>query len=156
TFAVAMALGVGAAVQAGAKPLPQEDVDADALEDAADEFLGELLERFPREQLKDREMVLRATPVLASIGALGNAWLKGDGPAKDRHRTFLDDQRIDWSAGPRWAGLAGKINPATGVFTVGGGKEYASQTWQALTAEGSPGWKRLRGLDEQDEAEAAA
>jgi hypothetical protein len=148
TFVAALVLGVGQAVHIGAKPLPQEGVDAEKLEDAANEYLTKLLKRFPAKLLKDRRMVLRATPVLASLGALGNAWLTNDEEGKRDARAIIGDNRIDWAVGPRWAGLAGKINPVTGVFTVGGGKEYASQTWQALAAEGSPGWKIVRGLEE--------
>lgn len=155
TFVAAMALGVSRAVQAGAKPLPQDDVNAQALEDGAVEYLDELLARFSPDLLKSREMVLRATPVLACLGALGAPWVDGDEDGKARALAILDDDRIDWSVGERWAGLAGKVNPATGVFTVGGGKEYASQTWAALTMEGSPSWGRLRGVVRPRDADTA-
>jgi hypothetical protein len=82
----------------------------------------------------------------------------GDEAGKVKALAILEDRRIDWSVSERWAGLAGKVDPVTEAFTVGGGKEYASQTWQALTDDDSPGWKRLRGLESDatiEEPEAA-
>lgn len=85
------------------------------------------------------------------LGALGRAFYDGIEQDQLNAIAILEDGRIDWTVGPHWEGLAGKTSQATGVFTVGGGKEYAYGAWAALTKPDEPAGRRIRHLDEQGE-----
>lgn len=151
SMVAAIARGV-AAVQYGAKPIPADGLDVERLESAADEWLGRVFARFETGAFRDRNLILRAGPVGVCLGALGRAFY--DGTDKDQLEAIaiLEDERIDWTVGPHWEGLAGKTSQATGVFTVGGGKEYAYGAWAALTKPDEPAGRRIRHLDEEGEA----
>ena len=148
----AMFHGVGA-ISYGSKPIPTErdevgKLDVDRLQKAAHQWVGRLIEVFGAPAFKDRELVLRAVPVLVSLGALGQAhYLTGVDTGAGGET--VTDERIDWShASGRWDGIAGKRSPA-GTFSVGSGKEYAHATFAALTKPDSPGYAKIRGTDQQ-------
>jgi hypothetical protein len=150
----AVARGV-AAVQYGAKPIPSDGLDVDRLESAAQAWFARVFDRFEAGAFRDRSLILRAGPVGVCLGALGRSFYDGDEVEQMRSVATLMDERIDWTVGPHWEGLAGKTNPATGVFTVGGGKEYAYGAWAALTKPDDPAGRRIRHLDVSQEGGVA-
>jgi hypothetical protein len=154
SMVAAVARGV-AAVQYGAKPIPTDGLDVGRLESAAGEWLGRVFGRFEAGAFRDRNLILRAGPVGVCLGALGRAFYDGDTAEQTRAVEILNDERIDWTVGPHWEGLAGKTSQATGVFTVGGGKEYAYGAWAALTRPDELAGRRIRHLDESQEGEVA-
>jgi DNA sulfur modification protein DndB len=141
------------AVTYGAKQIPDQGVDFARLETVAYDWLARVVGRFTEDALpdphpfKDRSLVLRAIPVLASLAALGQGRYAADEKRAAAADAVIADDRIDWSAGAHWDGLAGKTNPQTGKFSVGGGKEYAYATLRALTDPDSPGYRAIRHLD---------
>lgn len=143
----AVARGINA-VQYGAGSIPttteREEIDFTKLESAATTWLGHVFTTLSVTAFKNKELVLRAVPVSAALGALGRSFYTGN----------LDDQfsakavlasGIDWSAGPHWSGIAGKINPS-GAFSVGSGKENGYATFRALTDRANPGYNTIRHL----------
>lgn len=153
TMVAAIARGV-AAVQYGSKAIPTEGLDPDRLEQAAEDWLGRVFDRFDVGAFRDRNLILRAGPVGVCLGALGRAFYDGDQKEQDAAIAVLDDAQIDWTVGEHWEGLAGKTSQATGVFTVGGGKEYAYGAWAALTKPDEPAGRRIRHLEKQEGAAA--
>ena len=151
TMVAAVARGV-AAVQYGAKQIPTDGLDVGRLDTAAEAWLGQVFDRFESGAFRDRNLILRAGPVGVCLGALGRPFYDGDAAEQKRSVEILNDDRIDWTVGPHWEGLAGKTSQATGVFTVGGGKEYAYGAWAALTKPDEPAGRRIRHLDEAGEA----
>jgi hypothetical protein len=144
----AIAKGVGV-VSYGAKPIPDEDVDFAKLEAAAKSWLGRVFDTFPRERFRDKTEVLRAVAVTAALGALGNGFYAGDTQAQKKALEVLSDKKIDWTGGPHWRDIAGKVNPTTGKFTVGGAKEFAHATYRALTDPSTDVAKSIRHADSQ-------
>lgn len=151
----AIAKGVGV-VQYGAKPIPDDDIDFGRLESVAKDWLGRIFGAFPPKRFRDKDYVLRAVPVAASLAALGKAFNSGTSAEQKDALEVLGDKKIDWKAGAHWTGLAGKLNPQTKKFAVGGGKEYAYATWRALTERGSDGWKQIRHATASGSAAAAS
>jgi len=151
TMVAAVAKGV-AAVQYGAKPIPTDDVDFGKLESAAMTWLQRVFKRFDVASFRDKGQVVRSVPVSATLGALGHAFL--DGTAEDQRAAshVLSDKKIDWTAGPHWNGVAGKVNLETGKFAVGGAKEYAYITHRALTEPTSAVGKQIRRQSEEGAA----
>lgn len=144
SMVAAVAKGVGV-VQYGAKQIPTEDVDFEKLGKVAQEWVGEVFARFPREMYRDKTRVLRSVPVTASLGALGKAFYDEDIAAQQQALAVLSDKKIDWRVGEHWSGVAGKVNPATDKFAVGGAKEYAHATLKALSSPTSAVGRQIRG-----------
>ena len=103
-----------------------------------------MIARFRPDEFRDKGLILRSTPVSACIGALGKAFYDGTAAEQERALSVLADPDIDWSVGVHWNGVCGKVSPTTGRFAVGGGKEYAYATWNALFEEGSGAGKQIR------------
>jgi hypothetical protein len=143
----AIAKGVGV-IQYGAKPIPEGDVDIERLEKVALTWLGQVFDRFGWEEYRSKANILRSVPVTASLGALGKAFYDADPVGQERALAVLSDGTVDWSAGAHWSGVAGKVNPATGKFAVGGAKEYAHATAKALTEPESEVGQQIRGVRE--------
>jgi hypothetical protein len=144
TMVAAMVKGVGV-VQHGAKAIPCEDLDEGKLKKAAPLWLDRVFSRFEPDSFRDKAMILRATPVTASLGALGKAFYDGDEAQQEEAEVILADDRIDWTVGRHWDGVCGKTSPTSGNFAVGGGKEYAYGTWNALTDPSSGAGEQIRG-----------
>lgn len=147
----AIVKGVGA-VQYGAKPIPKEDVDFQRLETVAEAWLKRVFTTFGPEAFKDKSTVVRAVPVTAVLGALGKPFYEGTAVEEKVALEVLSDKKIDWSSGAHWSGVCGKVNPSTGNFTLGGGKEYAYATWRALTDKSVNEWKKIRHLEKPSAA----
>jgi hypothetical protein len=145
TMVAAAAKGVGV-VQFGARRIPEDGVDFDRLEEATATWLDEVFSRFEPEDFRNKDLILRATPVTASIGALGKAFYDGGVKEQKQARALLTDPDIDWTVGEQWNGVCGKISPTTNRFAVGGSKEYAHATWNALNEPESGGGEQIRGL----------
>jgi hypothetical protein len=139
----AVAKGV-AAVQYGAKPIPEDGVDFTKLEQDATAWLQRVLAKFDAATFRDKTYIVRSVPVSVCLGALGRAFYGGDTNDQRAALAVLSDDGIDWTVGPHWSGIAGKVNPDTGRFAVGGGKEYAYATWRALTEPESDAGKQIR------------
>jgi len=144
TMVAAIVKGVGV-VQFGAKAIPTEDLDEAKLEQISKTWLDRVFTRFEPHEFRDKSLILRSTPVTASLGALGHAFYKGDPAEQKRSEEVLDDTRIDWTMGAHWNGVCGKVSPSTNRFAVGGGKEYAYATWNALTEGSSGAGQQIRG-----------
>lgn len=139
----AIAKGVGV-VSYGAKPIPLEDVDLVKLEAAAKAWLARVFDAFPPERFRDKSEVLRAVAVTAALGALGSGFYAENTKDQKKALEVLSDKKIDWSADTHWRDIAGKVNPTTGRFTVGGAKEFAHATYRALTDPNSDVAKSIR------------
>lgn len=132
-------------VQYGAKPAPVDDIDLRELKAVAESWIGLFLNNFGHE-VADRENTLAGSgPVLAAVGAMGNALLKT--PASDRGALevrLLDTLRnVNWSKGEHWVGIAGNFT-ASGVFSVKGTKEVAYAVFNVLTDPTNAGYTRIR------------
>lgn len=143
TMVAAVAKGV-AAVSYGAKPIPDEGVKLDQLEATATTWLKRVFDTLGAEMFRDKSQIVRSVPVSASLGALGKAFYDGDTAAQQDALGVLADEDIDWSVGEHWASIAGRVNPNTGAFAVGGGKEYAYATFNALTKGDSEIGRKIR------------
>lgn len=139
----AVAKGVGA-VQYGAKPIPTDGIDVGKLEEIAESWLSRVFSTYGADAFRDKELILRSVPVIASLGGLGRAFFDGDSDGQRVALDVLTDKRIDWSVGSQWNGIAGRVNPNTGRFAVGGGKEYAYATYRALTEPTSEIGQQIR------------
>ena len=106
--------------------------------------LGVPLEEQSR-QVKSKDLVLRAVPVSAALGALGRPFYPGDLNGQLSAKAALNSN-IDWTAGPHWSGIAGKVNPSR-PFSVGSGKENGYATYRALTESDNHGYKAIRHLE---------
>lgn len=144
TMVAAVAKGV-AVVQYGAKPIPTDGVDLKNLETTAEGWLSRIFTTFGAETFRDKGYIIRATPVSSSLGALGKAFHDGDRDQERDALEVLSDDQIDWTVGEHWATIAGRVNPNTGKFAVGGGKEYAYATYCALTEPDSDIGRQIRG-----------
>jgi hypothetical protein len=140
----AIAKGVGV-VQFGSKAIPTEGVNFDKLETTAHTWLGQVFARFTRDDFRDKDLILRSVPVTASLGALGKAFYDDNTADQKAAIAVLSDPEINWTKGPHWTGVAGKTNPTTGKFAVGGGKEYAYATYRAVSDPKSAEAKQIRG-----------
>jgi hypothetical protein len=146
TMVAAVAKGV-AAVQYGSKPIPDEEIDLDVLETTAASWLARVFETFEPDTFRDKSYILRATPVSSSLGALGKGFFDGDNEKERMALEVLADEEIDWTVGEHWATVAGRVNPNTGRFAIGGGKEYAYASYRALTEPESDIGQQIRGGD---------
>jgi|SRR5271157_3043492 len=144
----AVARGISA-VQYGAGSIPttidRAEIDFAKAESAATSWLGHVFGAVGATTFKDKGLVLRAVPVSAALGALGRPFYAGDLDGKLSAKAVLNSG-IDWSAGPHWSGIAGKVNP-NGAFSVGSGKENGYATYRALTDPDDPGYKAIRHLE---------
>jgi hypothetical protein len=147
----AVAKGVGA-VQYGGKTIPADGIDFGKLEEVAQSWLSRVFSTFGTEAFRDKLLILRSVPVLASLGGLGRAFYVGDSDGQRAALDVLTDKQIDWSTGPHWHGIAGRVNPNTGRFAVGGGKEYAYATHRALTEPTSEIGQQIRPISPEAEA----
>lgn len=144
TMVVAVALGVGA-VAFGGKHIPEKSISMNKVRKTAEQWLPKVFSKFGADAFKAKDLVLRAVPVLVSLGALGKAFYDGNDAAQRNAYDVLADETIDWHVGARWSGVCGKVN-ADGNFSVGSGKENAYATYRALTNPDDIGYKRIRGL----------
>src|SRR5439155_9889446 len=120
--------------------IPDEGIEFGKLRAAAKAWLTQVFTRFPATTFRDKTLILRSVPMSIGIGALGRGFYEGDQQLKTKAVDVLSDKRIDWNVGPHWGGIAGKVNPVTNKFAVGGGKEYVYATYKALTEDGSILW----------------
>jgi hypothetical protein len=141
----AVARGIGA-VQYGAGAIPTEidgqPVNFTKLESAAVAWLNQVFSTLGVTAFKDKNLVLRAVPLVAAIGALGRPFYTDDIDGQMKAKAILASS-IDWSAGQAWAGIAGKTN-AAGTFSVGSAKENGYAAYKALTDPNDIGYQRLR------------
>lgn len=139
----AMAKGPSA-VSFGAGRIPPNGTDFDVLEEAAVAWFEHVFDTLSRQAFKDKGRVLRSVPILAAIGAVGRPFYDGGMTAMRAARRTIKDPTIDWSVGPQWSGICGKVNPNTGVFSVGSAKEYGKAAFNALTEVGSDPYVQIR------------
>src|SRR5262249_28093577 len=145
TMVAAVAHGIGA-VAFGAGRVPDavdgKPVDFDKLRAASTTWLKEVFTELLPEAFKDKDLVVGSAPVIAALGALGRSFYTDDLGDQLKSRSILSSD-IDWSRGPKWSGIAGKITPS-GTFSVGGGKEAGHATYRALTDPTDSGYKAIR------------
>jgi hypothetical protein len=147
----AVAKGVGA-VQYGGKPIPTDGVDFARLEEVAHDWLSRVFRTFGAGAFRDKLRILRSVPVSVSLGGLGRSFFVNDSEGQRTALDVLTDERIDWNVGAHWDGIAGRLNPNTGRFAVGGGKEYAYATYRALTEPASEIGQQIRPISPEGTA----
>lgn len=131
-------------VQYGARPAPVADVDLRELTAVATDWIGTFFEAFET-QIADREKYLAGSgPVLAALGAMGNDLLGLDHEQRRGAQTRMlqELQRVDWSKGEHWLGIAGNYT-STGMFSVKGTKEVAYAVYNALTDRDNAGYHQI-------------
>lgn len=135
-----------AGVKYGSRPVRISPDRQSAVLDAAVAWLGAVCEALGP-VIEDREHQLVAAPaVLAAIGAMGHVLLDEDNPeVRQKNLAAQVDKlrNVDWSRGPQWDGVAGKLTPK-GSVTVAGSKETAYAIYAALNDEGSPAFAKVR------------
>jgi hypothetical protein len=134
-----------AAVAYGASRIPPNGTDFAQLEDGAVEWFKHVFNTLGIASFKDKARVLRSVPVLVAVGSLGRPYYDGADADRRAARRIIRDQAIDWTVGPHWSGICGKVNPNTGVFSVGSAKEYGNAAFNALTKVGSDPYRQIRG-----------
>jgi hypothetical protein len=92
---------------------PVDDLDLGDIHRVARDWLSAVFNTFSAE-ISDRETYLiGASPVLVSIGALGNKILHA--PSFDRQQVLEEQlasiKRVDWRKSERWSGIAGRMTP---------------------------------------------
>ncbi|HEX7292306.1 MAG TPA: DNA sulfur modification protein DndB [Conexibacter sp.] len=147
----AMAKGPSA-VGYGAGRIPPNGTDFERLEDAAVLWFEHVFGALGRQAFKDKGRVLRSVPILAAIGAVGRPFYDGGATAMRAARRTIKDPTIDWGVGEHWSGICGKVNPTTGVFSVGSAKEYGKAAFVALTEVGSDPYQQIRPAEALAEA----
>jgi DNA sulfur modification protein DndB len=134
-------------VQYGARPAPVNDIDLRELTKVATDWIGLYFRTFEAE-IANRESYLAGNgPVLAAIGAMGHDLLKMDEAGRSilMDRMILDLQRVDWSKGGQWLGIAGNYT-STGIFSVKGTKEVAYAVFNALSDVQNSGYAQVHTL----------
>jgi hypothetical protein len=136
------------AVTYGGGSIPEEvdnkKVDFEKLHTAAATWLSHVFSTLSVESFRDKAKVLRAAPVIASLGALGRPFYDGTLDEQLAAKSALASIP-DWSAGERWNGIAGKIT-SSGAFSVSSGKEAGHSTFRAISNPDDPGYNRVRGI----------
>jgi hypothetical protein len=139
----ALAKGPGA-VGYGSGRIPPNGVDFDKLQESAKTWFKHVFDTLGVQAFKDKDKVLRSVPVLVAVGAIGRAFYDGNETARREARKVITDAKIDWTVGPHWNGICGKVNPNTGRFSVGSAKEYGNAAFNALTKPESPLYEQIR------------
>lgn len=149
TACVTFALGIGG-VQFGfrsgaALPLTHA---AERIERVAVMWFDAVANAIGNELLPGRraESVLPGPAGMAAVGAFGHSLLDvSDEDVEEQAADRADElTTVDWTRGPRWEGIAGKIAPSGRFSTVGGAKENAYAIYRALTEPESDGFQRIR------------
>lgn len=133
-------------IQYGSRPAPMDGIDLEDLHVVARDWLNAFFNTFST-QIGDRENYLINTgAVLAAVGAMGHQVLKAVPAERSQVRNALiaSLQAVDWRKGPRWVGIAGKINDK-GKFVVGGTKELAYAVYNVLSNSDNDGYRLIRG-----------
>ena len=136
-----------AGIQYGARPVVIEDIDLDDVRNVAEDWLTAFFNAFGP-LVGDRDTyIVAASPVLAAVGAIGNQILQAPHHERTHRRNELiaSLQSVDWKKGPRWAGIAGRVNEQGGKFIVGGTKEVAYAVYHVLSNPENDGYRRVRG-----------
>jgi hypothetical protein len=127
----------------------------------------------------DPDLVVRAVPVKAALGVMGNPWFEVNLPKQAEHKKALGE--INWHVGREWQGIAGKVSPRVVTRKVdgktvrdeipdeytlaaAGAKELGAAAVRALTNPTSNAGRAVRGMppksaeptNDTDQVEAAA
>ncbi len=126
---------------------------ADGIDEAADPDVRELAVRWfsqvtaqfasEFEPERRRDSVLPTPAVMAAIGAFGFRLRGKAHPETSMAMALLQLGKVDWTRGPRWDGLAGKMTP-NGLSVGGGAREYAYSALRALSHPESVEYARIR------------
>jgi DNA sulfur modification protein DndB len=142
---VTLAKGING-VQYGARPVPLDTANLEAIEAAAVDWFKELADAVGP-ALEDRvNNLASSSSVLAALGALGHQTVAISDPVmrQAKCRQLADELKlVNWGRGKAWEGIAGKFTPK-GVFSIGGAKENAYAIYSALTDPNSAGYSRIR------------
>jgi len=90
--------------------------------------------------------VLPSPAAMAAIGAFGHPLLQLQDSTEDIERRITRLCEIDWSRGPHWSGIAGKLSPKGRFSTAGGTKENAYAIFRALDEPSSREYRLVRHL----------
>ena len=93
--------------------------DYDKIVKAGVKWFGAILDHFNMPTLEngersgaiftDPDRVVRAMPIKAALGVMGHAWVDVNLPLQHEYRAALEE--INWTVGPNWQGVAGKVVP---------------------------------------------
>jgi DGQHR domain-containing protein len=146
---VCFAEGIGG-IQYGNKPVPLDSSRIELIERAAVEYYSAIANKYGP-VMEDRLNTVIATPaVMAAMGALGHNLVNmGDeGDRKHELQRILSElDPVDWTRGPHWDGICGKVRPDGTFSTAGGVKDSGGASYKALADVTSEYYKRVRGLN---------
>lgn len=148
-FVAGVALGK-AAIGRATGPVQDDEIrDMNRLAEVTEIYAGMIADDpVLAEYLTDRDSMLSVGAVQVVVGSLGHSLLieEPDSDAEDALDAIVKDlASVKWDRGERWNGIGGKVNPETGVFSVGGSKEYGYSIRRALTDTEDAGYARIRG-----------
>jgi hypothetical protein len=126
-----------AGLQHGNKPVQVDPKRVPTLEKAALEFFDALTKQVGPPIEQRNETVAASPAVMAALGAVGHTVASIEDLAQretEIRRVLLTLDRVSWTRGPRWDGIAGKIRP-DGVFSTAGGAKDSGHTCYAALAD---------------------
>jgi DNA sulfur modification protein DndB len=123
-----------------------DDERMERLEPAALMWFSTVTRRY-RAWFEEDGSLIGSPVAMAALGAVGHD-LVGFGYPYSEEQAVLADKLaslgpVDWSKGPHWDGIAGKLD-ADGNLVVGSPMEYAESLYTALTDEWSDAYRRIR------------
>ncbi|MEV4508105.1 DNA sulfur modification protein DndB [Dactylosporangium sp. NPDC049525] len=152
----------------GAKPVAEKlgRVDENAVAAAVMDVWLPLLEMLQPEFLHRNETVVSSPVIMAALGAMVHHALPNpprslQTPALSRQAILDKLSDVCWNKEAKrpgkdayspWEGVAGKTAPS-GIFSIGGIKEYGHAVIEALSDETSDGGRKIRLLSQKNESE---
>jgi DNA sulfur modification protein DndB len=148
TAVVCFSEGIGG-LQYGNKPVPVASDRIPQVRKAAVEYFSALTDKLGPKMEQRNETVTASPAVMAALGAMGHkASAIGDEGARQAEiaLTLHALDGVDWSRGPKWDGVAGKVRPDGTFSTAGGAKDSGHACYSALADTGSAHYATVRGL----------
>lgn len=146
---ITLAEGIGG-VKWGTRPVPISQERVPQISLVAVEWFSAITSMLAAE-IEDRNKFIAGAPtVLAALGAMGHNLVHIEDAsqrAAEQAKLLAKLKGVNWSKeqGTPWEGVAGAFTPK-GVFSVHGTKETASSVYNALIAESTEAYPRVRNL----------
>jgi hypothetical protein len=146
TSVVCFSEGIGG-LQYGNKPVELNASRIPVVQKAAVEYFASLTDKLGPTMERRNDTVTASPAVMSALGALGHkASTIADANARQVEigLALQGLDRVDWSRGQKWDGIAGKLRP-DGVFsTAGGAKDSGHACYSALADVNSPHYATIR------------
>jgi DNA sulfur modification protein DndB len=146
TAVVCFSEGIGG-LQYGNKPVGLNAGRIPDVRRAALEYFSILTDKLGPTMERRNETVAASPAVMAALGALGHKASKvadADARKAEIALSLQSLDRVDWSRGQKWDGIAGKLRPDGTFSTAGGAKDSGHACYSALADSNSPNYGTIR------------